>query len=238
MVKYIDVCKKIAKNLTESGFPLLKEVNLHTVFEPIYDMDIPLKKMNCVVCLIIFGYDPDSAWLDLKKDRHENKLRIIEGLGQQTSDYEKILSGDNEKVNDVIFEFLHRLTDWRWSSVYSMLEYHSKTTRFVNKKTDSELSFDKMNKDGQVETLTEDLAEETIAKITKTKGELLDIAMSRRRQADELIAEIKRDFVSTDAGTQADFNFMFSETSKQKSDIMSWRCWIRERNEKKILTSS
>lgn len=238
MIKYINVCKKIAKNLTESGFPLLKEVNLHAIFEPIYDMDIPLKRMNSITCLIIFGYDPDSGWLDLKRDRHENKLRILEGLGQHPSEFESVLSGKDEKINDVIFNYLLSLTDWRWQSVFSMLEYHSKTIRFVNKKTESELSTDKLDKEGQLQTLTEELAEDTIAKVTKTKGELLELAMNRRRQADELISEIRKDFVGTDSATQVDFGFMFSETSKQKSDIMSWRSWIRERNEKKATAQS
>lgn len=236
MIKYIETAKKIIKESPNSGFPLLKDVNLHTIFEPVYDMDISLKQMNAIVCFIIYAYDPDSGWLDLKKDRHENKLRIVEGIGHKAHDFERILSGEDEKINDVVFNYLNALTDWRWQSVFSMLEYHSKTTRFVNKKTESELSIEKMDKEGTVKTLTEDLAEETIGKITKTKGELLELAMSRRRQADELLSEIRRDFVVTDVATQADFNFSFSETSKIKPDILSWRSFIKERNNKKSIS--
>lgn len=236
MIKYIEVCKKIANNLNESGFPLLKEVNLHTVFEPVYDMDIPLKHINQIVCYVIYSFDPDSTWLDLRKDRLENKIRIIEGLDQNpnTSPFEDIINGKNEKINEVCLSFLGTLTDWRWTTIFSLLDYHSNMIRFVHQKTESEKSFDKMDKEGQVQTLTEDLAADTIAKINKQKGELLELAINRRKQADELLSEIKRDFVVTDSATQSDFGFNFSDTSKERVDIMSWRGFIKKRNSTKM----
>lgn len=237
MIKYIDICKKIAKNPTESGFPLLKEVNLHTVFEPIYDMDISLKRMNTLVCYCVLAYDPDSAWLDLKKDRYENKVRIIEGLDGRVPEYEKIINGQDEEINDIVFNYLIALTDWRFSTVFTLLDYHSKMMRFVQDKVDSEKSTDAFNKDGQKVTLTEDVDMDKLTKINKQKGELLEQAINARKRADDLLGEIRKDMVATDTATQNDFGFMFSDRAKERVDILSWRQFIKNRNDKKNTTS-
>jgi hypothetical protein len=235
VTKYIEVCKKISQNLNESGFPLLKEVNLHTVFEPLYDMNFKLNETNALVCFIIFAYDPDSSWLDLRKDRIENKHRIIEGLGMNPihSPFDKVLNGENEKISDICLNFLLNLTDWRWQTVFSLLEYHAKMIRYCYQNTESEMSFEKLDGEGQKQTLFEDLDEDKVSKINKNKGELLELAIKRRKQADELLSEIRKDFVNTDASTNADFGFMFSETAKEKVDILSWRHFIKARNERK-----
>lgn len=238
MIKYIDVCKKIIKNPLESGFPLLKEVNLHTVFEPIYDMNISLRRMNTLVCYCVLAYDPDSSWLDIKRDRYENKVRIIEGLDGRVSEYEKVISGQDEEINDVIFNYLIALTDWRWTTTFTLLDYHSKMIRFVQENVDSEKSTDAFNKDGQKVTLTEDIDLDKLTKVNKQKGELLEQAINARKKADDLLGEIRKDMVVTDTATQNDFGFLFSETAKEKVDIMSWRQFIRQRNEKKNSTSA
>jgi hypothetical protein len=238
VTKYIEVCKKISQNLNESGFPLLRDVNIHNVFEPAYEMSYSLPVINSIVCFVIYGYDQDSPWLDLRKDRIENKIRIIEGLGQSINahPFDKIIIGSDEKVNDIILSYLISLTDWKWQTTFTLLDYHAKMIRFVQDKVDSEKSYDAFDKDGQKTTLTEDYDIDKITKINKQKGELLEQAINARKKADDLLSEIRRDFVAVDAATQSDFNFTFSETAKQKVDIMSWRAWIKERNEKKSVT--
>lgn len=239
MIKYIETAKKISQNLNESGFPLLREVNLHTIFETLYEMDHSLKHTNAIVCFIIFSYDPDSGWLDLRKDRIENKYRIIEGLGMKPKapPFDSVMNGKDEKISEICLNYLLNLTDWRWQTVFSLLEYHAKMIRYAGQNTESEMSYEKLDGDGAKQTLFEDLEEDKVSKINKTKGELLELAIKRRKQADELLSEIRKDFVGTDAATQSDFNFSFSETAKEKTDIMSWRGWIKARNERKTISS-
>ena len=89
-----------------------------------------------------------------------------------------------------------------------------------------------MNKEGQKETLTEEIDIEKILKSEKEKGQLMDMAEDKRRKADKYIEEIRKDFVATDHATQQEFGFQFTESVKKK-DIYSWSEFIRDRNEKK-----
>jgi len=236
MIKSIEACRKIMKSPDSSGYPILNEINLHTIFETVYEMKYSLPVINSIVSFVIYAFDPDSHWLDFKKDRIENKIRIIEGLGQSKDKepFNKILNGTDDKINEVILSYLINLTDWRWQTIFTLLDYHAKMIRFVQDKVDSEKSYDAFDKDGQKHTLTEEIDLDKITKVNKQKGELLDQAISARKKADDLFSEIRKDFVAVDIATQSDLNFTFTETAKEKIDILSWREFIKDRNRKKI----
>lgn len=235
MIKSIDIAKKIVKNPKENYINDLDDLNLLKIFQPLYDLLYPTQDENRLIAFIIFAYDPDSQKLDLRKDRYENKVSIMSNIGIDTNkDFiEEILSNSNDKFNSIVLSYLEELTDWRWVQIYSYLDYHSNMIRFANKKTEEERNYDKMNKEGEVKSLTEEYDIETIAKINKNKGDLLNQAMDARNKADHLLEEIRKTFVNTDHAVQQDFGFVFTDTAKKKVDIMSWRAWIKELNENK-----
>lgn len=237
MSKTIEIAKKISTALDNEWLPELEENNLHLTFGAIYNLpNVEIEDKNRIVCFIIYAYSPDSLWLDLKKDRHTNKKKILDSLGANTNAdiYKHLLVNNNEICSMCIFNYLEELKDWRWPVVFNLLDYSSKMQRFANKDTESEKSWDEINKEGQKETLTEEVDMEKVVKINKQKGDLLQMAIDKRRQADALLKEMEKDFLSTDIATQADFLFKFTETAKKK-DILSWRTFIRDSKQKGLL---
>jgi DNA segregation ATPase FtsK/SpoIIIE-like protein len=235
MNKAIEATKHLVKNVTVNNSEYLDDLNLKTVFEGIYNLGFPTIDENRLIAFIIFAFDPDSQKLDIRKDRYENKCSIMSNIGIDIHNelMKDILSNSNENFNHVVLFYLQELTDWRWVQIMSYLDYHSNMIRFANQKTEEERKYDKMNKEGVIKELTEEYDIETIAKINKNKGELLNLAMDARNKADHLLEEIRKSFVVTDHAVQQDFGFMFTETAKKPVDIMSWRLYIKELNEKK-----
>jgi len=239
MNKAIEAAKKLSKEPDVNHLSYLDDINLKKTFEGIYKLNFSIVDSNLLVAFIIYAFDPDSQKLDLRKERKENKISIAINIGLDIKKdvINEILENANEKFNDVVALFLSELKDWRFQTIFTLLDYHSNMMRFANQQTEAERSFDKMNKEGEVKTLTVEYELDVIGKINKQKGELLDLAINARKKADDLLAEIKKDFVNTDHAVQQDFGFNYTDSAKSKSDIYSWRDWIKNRNEKKKSTA-
>ncbi len=237
MQKAIQVCKTISKQSDKDCFDLLEDVNLHIIFQPINNLQIPVSEKNIIICYVIYAYDNDSSWLNLKQDRYDNKIKILKSLTDKyNSDFFiEIIENGNETINEVIGEYLIEQTTWKWRQIMISIDFHSNTLRFVSQRTETEKSIDKMGKDGEVKTLTTEFDIDTIAKVNKQKGELLDQALKARKDADSLLSEIKKEFVHLDNVVQADFGF--EVTDEKRIDILSWRSFIKKRNEKKSLSN-
>ena len=235
MEKAIRVSKQIIKELDKDWMQELEDNNLHSTFGAIYSIpNIDIEDKNRIICFIIYAYSPESLWLDLKRDRLDNKKRILDSLGANTSleIYTGILNNSHDIVGMCTFNFLSELKDWRWSMIFSLLDYSSRQQRFASEDTDAEKTWEELNKEGKKETLKEEIDISQILKINKDKGALLQLSIEKRMQADEMIEQIRKDYVATDVATQSDFRFKFTDTSKQR-DILSWRKFIKERNERK-----
>jgi|SRR5882762_1556520 len=237
MNRAVEIARKISKDLGKNWLSELKEINLYNTFAVIYRENLTISNANAIVAFIIYAFDPDSPWMDLRKDRYENKSKILSSLGfiEKSDLFKSLVNGSNEKVNDSILYYLEDLTNWRWPTIFSLMDYHSRMIRFANQKTEEEKKFDVEKKDGEKETLTEDYAIDKIAKVNQQKGELLQKAIESRKKADELLDEIRKEFVNTDHATQIDMGFAFTDTAKKPVDILSWRNFIRQRNLKKSI---
>lgn len=234
MQKAVEIAIKISKDFEANWLEELENYNLHKIFSAVYNGPEELKEKNRIVCYIIHSYDPDSRWLDLRKDRTDNKIGILTNLDADVKSdlYQGIINNKNEPVNISIFSFLEELKDWRWKQVFNFLEYSSRISRFAAMETDDEKRYEKTAKDGQIEKYTEEVDISIIARVNKEKGLLIDQAYEARKKANDLIEQIRKEFVSTDNAVQQDFEFSFSDTSKKK-DVLSWREYIRERNERR-----
>lgn len=235
MQKFVDCARKIITDLEKNWLSELNELGFNKTFDDIYKMNVSITESNILVAYLIYCYDPDSTRLDIRKDRYENKCQILTGIGGDiySSLFKEVLENNNETFNNVVLNYLEKITTWQWPTIYSLLDYHSSMLRFANQKTEAEKSIEKMNKDGEVKTLTQDYDIDTLAKVNKTKGELLSAALEAREKASKLLLDIKKDMMPTDHATQSDFGFDFTDTAKEKVDILSWRQWIRVRNERK-----
>ena len=56
----------------------------------------------------------------------------------------------------------------------------------------------------------------------------------QREAADKLIEQIEKEYVNINHKTESDFGAKFTDVST-KSDVTSWREFIRRRNEKKAI---
>lgn len=241
MTKAIDLSKEIIKDISKDWMQELEDRNLHFIFGAIYNIpELPIEDKNRIICFIILAYSPGSLWLDLNRDRYDNKKRILDSLAANTNEdiYKNIITGKNDIIGMCTFNFLEELKDWRWTAIFNLLDFSSKMQRFANKETESEKSWDEINKSsGEKETLTEELDMEKVVKINKQKGELLQLAIQKREQAELLLEQIRKDFMQTDIATQSDFGMKFTDTAKKK-DILSWRTFIKQRNEKKLIATN
>lgn len=237
MQKAIDLAIKISKQLDKNWLAELEENDLHKTFQSVFTINENISNCNRIVCFIIYAYSPESLWLDLKKDRLENKTRILNNLDADINlkIFEEILCNNNEAIGISIFEYLELLKSWKWRAIFDLLDYSAKMSRFASQETESEKSFDKLNKAGEVKKITEEIDVDVLVKVNKEKGALLDQSIAKRKQADALLDEIRKEFVVSDHATQADFNFQLTDTSKRK-DILSWRAFIKDRNMEKQST--
>jgi hypothetical protein len=235
MQKGIELAKKIAKSLDQDHRELLSEFNYHNTLGAIYAIpNVAVEDHNRIICFIIYAYTPNNLWLDLKKDRMENKRKILDSLGAnlKLEIFKDVLHGSSDIVGMCIFNYLEELKDWRWPVIFDLLDWSGKMRRFSGKDTESEIKWDEMNKSGEKETFKQEVDINTIISANEKKGKLLDMAIAKRKQADEMTKELEKDYVETDTATQSDFGFKFTDTPK-KRDILSWRQFINERNLRK-----
>lgn len=233
MQKSLDLIKSISKNLSKNWKEELFEYNMPESFSNIYSAT-DVENGNRIICFIVYAYSPDSLWLDFRKDRLENKIKILHNLNANVSEsiFQDLINNKNDISGMAIFDFLETLKSWKWRAIYDLLDYSSKMFRFATQETEVERTFDKMNKEGEVKTLTQEYDLDLVSKVNKEKGLLLNQAIDKRKQADILLEEIRKEFVSTDHLTQQDFGFNFTDTSK-KRDILSWKTFITELQERK-----
>lgn len=233
MKSAIELAKKIYKDPERNWLPFLEELNLHTVFRPVYKHNFTLEIINKVISFIILAYDNDSSWIDPRKDRYETKLLIMDGIGveRKSPSFNQILNYENDSVQESILSYLTTQTDHRWYEIMSLLEYSNKTLLFCNRRTPNKFKTGESLNDEtkEMEYDYEYLDPREIAQVNKSKGELLTKAMEARSTADALLKTLETDFQKIDHATQGDFGFSFSDPKKY--DIMSWEQRIRKRKE-------
>lgn len=236
MEKALTVAKKIRSDFDKNWMEELQDNNLDKIFQTIYSLNYPIGILNKIVCYIIYAYDPESLWLDVQKDRIEVKQSIMGNLELSLKDklVHDVLNNQNEDVDVAAINYLETLRTWKWRSIFDLLEHSARLSRLANREVKEELEWEELSKEGNKHAMKEDIDINNVLKAEKTKGELLSQAIEYRRKADDLMQEIKREFVQTDNATQQDLGFSFTDTASKK-DIMSHRQYVYERNEKRRL---
>lgn len=230
MKKAIDLAKKIKKEIEGNHRDAIEEINLHSIFGPVFKLGYSQKHANAIICFVIMAYDNDSQWIDTRKERVQNKKDIIIGLGSDPNQFpfKDIVDFDNDDVQEIIHSYLIRQTDHRWEEVMSLLDYASKMILFANKKTIEKKIVDTVKKeDDSIEDIYEYLDEGEIAKINKEKGDLLQKAIAARATADEILKKMESEFQKVDYATQSDFEFRFADV--QKFDVKNWAHRVKKR---------
>ena len=77
MQRNIELAKKMYKDPETNWLSRLEDLNLHIIFRPIYTFNFKIEILNKVVAFIILAYDNNSEWIDIRKDRTQNKISIL-----------------------------------------------------------------------------------------------------------------------------------------------------------------
>jgi hypothetical protein len=232
MQKAVQLANKIYKAPENNWMQEMEDINIHTIFKPLFKgyfkFDIP----NKIAAFIILAYDNDSQWIEPRKDRLINKKEILTGIGVDPSYkiYNQIINYEDDATQHVILNYLLFNTDARWQETISLLEYSNKMILFCNQRTsEKEKTGSSVDEEGSVNETFEYLDQSEIAKINKEKGDLLLKAIEARAKAESILKQMENDFQRTDSATQADFDFTFSNS--KKFDITSWEHRIRKRKQ-------
>lgn len=231
MQKNIELAKKIYKEPENNWLSHLEDINLHVIFRPIYTFNFKIEILNKIVSFIILAYDNNSEWIDVRKNRDQNKITIMEGIGADAGAgiFSEILTDNNPIVKEVILKYLLSQCDHRWQEIMSLLDYSSGMILFCNRKTDDKFLVGlRMNKETNAEEKQyEYLDPREVTKINDTKGDLLEKAIRARKTADELLKSIESDYQKIDSITQSEFGFQFTDIKKY--DITSWEQRLKKR---------
>lgn len=226
MKKNIELAKRISQNLEKNWEEDFRELNIWYIFKPIFNL-YGTKSSNTISCFIIYSYDNDSAWLNYRQDREENKKRILTELGATPSahPFKEIREKANEEINDVIAVYLQSQVTSQWGDAMAYLDYAEETRRMATKKTESEKTLEKMNKEGEIKEMTSEIDIDKILKAQATKSDLLDKAVEATKKARAIIEEIGKEFLELNQAVQMDFGF---EPASEKSiHYEEWRDWVR-----------
>lgn len=208
MQKAIETAKRISKDLYADGLVILQDFNLHIPFEPLYSLDTNVA--NTLVCAIIYSYDADSNWTDLKKTSFDDKTNILKGLKADLTNpiYTEFIELKNEDINNAIGDFLDMQPDWRFSQIMRSRDYHSKALKEDN--PDFGISDN-----------------DKIIKAKEALGKYLREALNHRKISDEYVAQIEKDFVGLNHRTEQDFNGAKFTDTELKYDKLLWRNFIK-----------
>jgi|SRR6185312_7003221 len=216
MQRGIITAKTISKDLKKDWLPYLEDQNLHRTFESIYYLGLSNEITNTLVCAIIYSYDNESKWIDLKHDSFTINKNIITGLYGSLDEemFQSFIKLSNDDINDSIGSYLDLLPDWKFVTARKQMDYHAKYVR-------------------QEETNISGLDEDKKIKARENIGKLIKESIAQRKAADELILLIEKEYVSTNHRVHQDFNANFTQKSldfsdeTQPKDDGSWRYFIK-----------
>ncbi len=218
MIKCIEVAKKISKQLDKDCIQLLEENNLRLIFWKIYNSpafaEQPIEVKNTIIIYIIYAYDNNSQWININADRMWDKENILRGIGGSSDvyPYNEILHNKNSEINDIILDYVTSITNWKWRTIMAFLDIHQQALKAITEPI----------------TTTDDAE---IQKLRKQRTDSLKEAMRNRAEiVDAMLEDMKREYVKTDRATQVDFGF--ETTNEATIDPMSWKAFIKDRNEK------
>jgi hypothetical protein len=227
MKNYLHLAKKIQEDLEENPLDILEEQNLKEIFSPILRLNHTILKINATIAYIILAYSNGSPWLDLNKDRLQNKIRILEGMGIEIDEYfQSVIDCENNIVNSVVGEYLQEQASWEFQQAAMYLDSYQKLVKLSNEKVQTGFTTEELNKDGNIVKLTTEYSADQITKAHNERAKLLTVAHENRVKADELIAKLKGEYVQLHHAVQQDFGFDMLD-GKKNLDPASWRHFIK-----------
>ncbi len=216
MIKAIELSRKISKQLDKNWLQEIEDVNLHRTFESIYRLEYNIVTLNTLTCAIIFSYDPQSQWIELKQDGFTINKNILIGLGADIEEpiFKEFIELKNEDILYAIGSYLDLIPDWKYVTARKQIDFHSRYVR-------------------ETEPKFADVDEDKKIKARENIGRLIKESVSQRRAADELLELIRKENVATSHKVQQDFGVDYTQKTLEfmdeqpDRDIMSWKSFVK-----------
>lgn len=216
MQKALLLAQKIRSDLGKNWLTEIEDVNLHKCFEPIYRLEYSIITLNTLTCSIIYSYDNESKWIDLKQDGFTINKNILVGLDADPEEpiFKEFVESRNEEILYAIGNYLDLIPDWKYVTARKQIDFHGKYVR-------------------STEPNAMDLEEDKKIKARENIGRLIKESVSQRKAADELLELIHKENVNTQRRVEQEFGVDFTQKSlefsdsTQQRDIMSWRSFIQ-----------
>lgn len=150
---------------------------------------------NVMVAFIILAYSNKSNWVETHKDRVKNKREILHKLGVEDTSREhwQDLIYGRPPFDDIIKWFINWQQDWRWQTISAALDYYSNMMQFAQSKTPT--TKESLSQ-GIPVTITATHAD--IAQANQRKGDLIEKATAVREKADQMLTQIRREYMQLD----------------------------------------
>lgn len=221
MSKLLDTIIRLKQDMAGDWKPLLSDINIYEDVKKLYGLKWTTEFCNRVLAFIVMSYDNQSAWIEIHKDRWDNKYKIASRLGLNIKDrkVKDIVENNNATVNGIVAWFMEYQKDWRWDSIMTYFEYHSEMMRFGSIKTQEQIV---VGEEEGGKKMLSDVSIDEQAKGNFRKGVNIEKAVDMRRKGEELLEEIKREYVNIDTA-------LFKEhklTMTGAYDIESWETFI------------
>lgn len=221
MSKMLDKIIKLKQDLSADWKPALQDINVYQDVMKLYSMKWPTKFCNSVLAFVVMAYDNESGWIEIHKDRWDNKYKIASRLELNIKEkkVKDIVENNNATVNNIVAWFMEYQKDWRWDSIMTYFEYHSEMMRFGSIKTQEQIVVGE--EEGGKKTLS-DVSIDEQAKGNFRKGVNIEKAVEMRRKGEELLEEIRQQYVTVDT-------IMEKEGRRRMTDstnIESWEHFI------------
>lgn len=158
---------------------------------------------NVILTFIVLAYHRESGWINLHKDRQENKDQImldIGGIGAlQDEELEKACRGSCDTTMCVVRWLMDYQKDWRWLTIEQCFAFHSEIMHAP--RSDDH----------------------------KKRGQAISEAIDKRREGDKLLKEIQQEFIAVDSILEAEG---LPKITDEGSGPGSWEEFLRRRKNK------
>lgn len=195
--------------------PWKERLDQHNIWEDVkllYSQQWSMKMANTILAFVVLAYDNKSTWIEIHKDRWENKRKIFTRLGGEINDLTRaIIYNENPVVNSIVSWYYVYQTDWRWHSVLVSYEYHAEMMRFAGFRTNDELEEEKIVEE-RLEKKIKTIPLGDLAKANKEKGGNIQQGIDARKRGDEMLAEMRREFMTLDAIAEKEGNIKLTDT--------------------------
>lgn len=205
MDKVITLITTLTNKLENDWKPQLEAINIYDDVAVLYE-NYDNYIANIMLAFIVFAYHKESPYLDLHKDRLDNKKGILQSLaGDAALDHEDLKKAISDEqaiaVGLVIDWLMEYLKDWRWKTIEACFTYHAKAMEM-----------------GKAASALED------PKVVKERGLLLNQGISARLQGEDLLKEIQIDYMPLDTIMELENK---QKITKRLSGMASWEEALR-----------